>query len=700
MWHVAEQHQGTKPPKLNGTKASDTLETADTKHDPPVDRGKCAFQYLIAMLTIETTVWGFATSFGVLFDFYQHDPRSPIKPDPHANLILTLVGTINTGIIAATAPLISFCIAKNPGIRRTLMFSGLLVCTLSLFLSAYSTSAFHILLSQGIGYGIGGCALYFSALSHLPEWFDLRRGFANGLVFTGTGLGGLVFPLILNSLLSKFGSKFAMKVISALFAIPILLAVFFIRPRIANGHQRHDSSARSASSSYEKPATPSSENLFRNFRRCLTGIFWTYIFLNTVQSTAYYLPGLYLPTYSHCLGHGSVTGSALLSILNAGTILAQLVAGVLSDHYSPFLIGVTANILGGASVLVLWGALSQHGIVWLFVFAAFYGSTAGAWTSLYFRVLKHFISDPELLFCGYGILSMTRGIGNIVGGAISSALVSSTPTDPDQCSSFPKVDIIFVFLTSPKTNPQAKQKMAYLSFPTIIRFVFLSVSLVMGAPSKFRSVGNHAQGVSYTSAPVNYVPESNPVMNKKVYRLSRRSPSNPRIILSPGKSANSDLAEALLNAASVLRSDTAAVYSSISMLKKSGQLGRPEDFGDDVVFQLTEWQKHADMLRFLGDVKERTDFVDQMDEFSDDIALTLKSAAQALKQTLLGVNTIITEMPSIQYLLGPMVYNIRAIIADVHHRSEALANHNFSLQSNFDEDFSLCSTLESIKQFC
>ncbi|WAQ85571.1 hypothetical protein PtA15_6A199 [Puccinia triticina] len=440
MGQVTDQPQGFKfkLPKFNRTKASDELKTAETRHDPPADKGKCAIQYLIAMLTVETFVWGFATSFGVLLNFYQHDPRSPIKPDPHAKVILTLVGTINTGIIAATSPLISFWIAKKPGIRRPLMFSGLLTCTLSLFFSAYSTSAFHVLLSQGIGYGIGGCALYFSALSHLPEWFEQRRGFANGVVFTGSGLGGLVFPLMLDSLLAKFGPKVALQVITALFAIPLLVAVFFIRPRIANGHQRHDSSDQSLASSSEKQATPSSQNLFRNFYGCLTGIFWTYIFLNTVQSTVYYLPGLYLPTYSNCLGLGSMTGSYLVSILNAGTIFAQFAAGVLSDHYSPFLIGLTANVLGGASVLVLWGALSQHGIVLLFVFAAIYGCTAGAWTSLYFRVLKHFIPDPELLFCGYGILSMTRGIGIILGGPISSALVSSTPTDPHQCSSFPK----------------------------------------------------------------------------------------------------------------------------------------------------------------------------------------------------------------------------------------------------------------------
>ncbi|OAV86807.1 hypothetical protein PTTG_06679 [Puccinia triticina 1-1 BBBD Race 1] len=390
-------HQGSKLPIFNKSKSSDNLETVDTSwHDPPVDKGRCALQYLVAMFTIETFLWGFATSFGVLLNFYQDDPRSPIKSDPDAKAILTLVGTVNTGIMSTTAPLVSFWIAKKPGIRRPMMYSGLLVCTLSLFLSAYATSAFHILLSQGIGYGFGGCALYFSALSHLPEWFEVRRGLANGVVVTGTGLGGFVFPLLLDSLLAKYNAKFALQVIVKLETHTLPTSVLRRRCQAKFG-----------------------ELVPRIFSLFNVDFLDLYIFkhgpINRIS------PAGLVPS-DHCLGLGSITGSYLLSILHAGTIFAQLAAGALSDHYSPFLIGLTANVLGGASVFVLWGALSQNGIVWLFVFAAIYGCTA---------------ADPELLFCGYGILFMTRGVGNILGGPISSAIISSTQTSSHQCSGLP-----------------------------------------------------------------------------------------------------------------------------------------------------------------------------------------------------------------------------------------------------------------------
>jgi hypothetical protein len=78
-------------------------------------------------------VQGFATSFGVLFNFYRHDPRSPIKSDPNSKLILTLVGTISIGTIAGAGKL-HYSIGadmrtkrKNPDVKSSSSTSGFLL---------------------------------------------------------------------------------------------------------------------------------------------------------------------------------------------------------------------------------------------------------------------------------------------------------------------------------------------------------------------------------------------------------------------------------------------------------------------------------------------------------------------------------------------------------------------------------------------
>lgn len=402
-----------------------------------MDRGKFAFMYLAAMFTIETFVWGFATSFGVLFNFYRQDSRSPLpRKSEDTRVILSMVGTINIGIMASTAPFLSLWIAKRPDTRRGLMLFGVFTCGISLLLSSFSTSALHVLLTQGISYSIGGGALYSSAISYLPEWFEARRGLANGIVFAGTGAGGLIFPLLLNTLLSKYGVEITLRIAAAIITAVTLLAVFCVQPRITHFPQTKKSLDEGSSGGGKH--TPSGvRSVCKDFGQCLTWVFCTYLISNTYQSTVFYLPGVYLPTYSECLGLPAVTGSALVSLLNAGSVISQLGGGILSDYYSPHLIGLLSNLFGGASVLVFWGALGHHGAAGLFVFSATYGCTAGAWTSLFFSVLRDFITNRELVIVGYGVLSFTRGMGNIAGGPISSALVSSSATGQPQCGGFP-----------------------------------------------------------------------------------------------------------------------------------------------------------------------------------------------------------------------------------------------------------------------
>lgn len=46
---------------------------------------------------MEVVVWGFPTSFGVLLNAYMRDEK--YSKQPHAALLLPLIGTLSTGII-------------------------------------------------------------------------------------------------------------------------------------------------------------------------------------------------------------------------------------------------------------------------------------------------------------------------------------------------------------------------------------------------------------------------------------------------------------------------------------------------------------------------------------------------------------------------------------------------------------------------
>jgi hypothetical protein len=64
------------------------------------------------------------------------------------------------------------------------------------------------------------------------EWFYTRRGLASGIMFAGTGVGGTVFPFILDGLLMRYGYKATMISMGIGFFAVNAVSLVFIRRRI------------------------------------------------------------------------------------------------------------------------------------------------------------------------------------------------------------------------------------------------------------------------------------------------------------------------------------------------------------------------------------------------------------------------------------------------------------------------------------
>ena len=84
---------------------------------------------------------------------------------------------------------------------------GCPVVVLAVFLSSFATKVWHLILTQGILYAIGGNLVYYPIFMFIDEWFVRRKGFAFGIMWAGSGCGGLAGPLILHWGLSKYGVK-------------------------------------------------------------------------------------------------------------------------------------------------------------------------------------------------------------------------------------------------------------------------------------------------------------------------------------------------------------------------------------------------------------------------------------------------------------------------------------------------------------
>ncbi|KAJ3932404.1 MAG: MFS general substrate transporter [Lentinula lateritia] len=385
----------------------------------PVDGGFHAWAFLGASFLIEAIVWGFPDAFGVFLDAYLTDPA--YTSHPHASSLLPLIGPIASGIVYCVAPFLSPLINRYPNHRRTAMYVGLLLCWASLFAASYATNVVILLALQGVVYAFGAALLYFPSLSYLAEWFINLRGFANGVLFAGTGVGGIVLPLTISKLLSMYGPNVTVRILSVGIVVLLLPLMPFVKGRIPVGHV----------AGHVQPVSRGSSNSVKSWMGSY--FFWMLLVANTIQSFAYFVPILWLPTFASTLNLDSTTSSATLAMFHTGSVIGRLTMGYLSDSSLKqcFVLASSTLLATSVTIFVLWGVFSTN-LAGLFSFCIIYGLLAGGWPSLWSGFGKGLtLNDPTLSMTLFGILLFTRGIGNIASTPLSAALTgfsSSSPT--------------------------------------------------------------------------------------------------------------------------------------------------------------------------------------------------------------------------------------------------------------------------------
>ncbi|GAA94519.1 uncharacterized protein L969DRAFT_14266 [Mixia osmundae IAM 14324] len=373
---------------------------------PPVDRGRGAWQYLIASFFIEATIWGTPNSYGVFLAAYLD---RPIAKSAGATTLLPLVGVLSSGLMYLLSPLIFAYINRFPGHRKRLSWSGAIICASSLVISSFAKSAFQLVLTQGASYAIGGALIYYVNIASLSEWWVAKRGMANGIVFAGTAAGGLILPFVLNALIDRFGLERALQSLGVFTGLALACLLPLTRNRVPLS---------------KATGAPHATYGFASFP-VRNKALWIYFLANLLNSMAYFIPALWLPAFASALGLPASDGTAALAAINAAAVVSRIGLGFLSDRKSPHIIGGLTAMSSAAAILLIWGIASVT-FAWLLVFAIAFGALAGGYTSLWAASIREVAKDDaQATVLIYGIFSLTRGIGDVLVAPITAALFQS-----------------------------------------------------------------------------------------------------------------------------------------------------------------------------------------------------------------------------------------------------------------------------------
>lgn len=85
------------------------------------------------------------------------------------------------------APVSLYILEAWPSFRRRSSVLGLILVVITLIASSFSTAVWHLILTQGVLYAIGGSLLYSPTCFYLDEWFIKKKGLAFGIMWAGVG---------------------------------------------------------------------------------------------------------------------------------------------------------------------------------------------------------------------------------------------------------------------------------------------------------------------------------------------------------------------------------------------------------------------------------------------------------------------------------------------------------------------------------
>ncbi|KUJ19832.1 MFS monocarboxylate transporter [Mollisia scopiformis] len=369
---------------------------------PQADGGKDAWLFLAAGFMAEFMVWGLPFSFGVFQEYYTtHEPFSSQSSG------IAVIGTTATGVMYMIGLIIFPAYKQWPHLASISKWAGIPLMAAGLIGASFAQSVNHLIVTQGVLYALGGCIIYYPILMYIDEWFVQRKGLAYGIMWAGTGFGGLTIPFILNALLSKYGFRTTLRIWALALLVLALPLVHFLRPRL--------------------PISPSSQSPRYGLSFLKSSSFWLLQLGLVIESLGYFIPSIYLPLFARSLGLSPSIGTLLIALLNAAGVVATILFGMLVDRFHVTTVILLSSLGTTISVFLLWGLSTALPL--LVVFSIVYGFFAGGFVSTNAGVIKLVKQGDGSADVGIllGIISAARGVGAIASGPLSDAVLRGRP---------------------------------------------------------------------------------------------------------------------------------------------------------------------------------------------------------------------------------------------------------------------------------
>ncbi|KAH8808879.1 major facilitator superfamily domain-containing protein [Xylogone sp. PMI_703] len=327
----------------------------DNKDDFP-EGGLKAWSVVLGSFCASFSVFGIINCSSVLYDWMQTHQLKNYSPSQISWIFgFELFATFFFG-----APIGPIFDAYGP---RWLLLLGSVLLTLSMMLLGSCTEYWHFFIVYSVLNGMGGGLVNTPAIASIGHYFLTKRGNATGIAMTSGGVGGVIYPLMLQKLLPKIGFAWSTRIVGFITLFLLIVANLLITSRLPK--------KKIASLSSVLPDL----TVFKDkpFALLTFGIFLT--------EWGLFVPMTYIISEMVSHGHSLTFAYKILAVFNAGSILGRFAAGIVADMMGRLNTLIISIGFCVAMCLGLW-LPSGTSSAMIIVFAITFGVASGSNLSL------------------------------------------------------------------------------------------------------------------------------------------------------------------------------------------------------------------------------------------------------------------------------------------------------------------------------
>ncbi|KAJ3755384.1 MFS general substrate transporter [Lentinula raphanica] len=332
----------------------------------------------------------YTSSFGVYQDFYVQNYIRNASPSA-----ISWIGSINAFLLISGGVVAGRL--YDCGYFYPLIWGGSFLTAFSLFMLSLTkpNHYYQVLLSQGLGAGIGGGLTYVPSVAITAQYFTTKRAIAMTIIASGSSIGAIIHPIMLNNTIGKLGFNDAVRASAGLVAGLLLTACSLMRTRTTPVQQQHQSSSVS-------------------LKVIVTD--WAYIAATLglmTFSVGFYFPQFYiqLDASAHNLSQNFAFYS--LVILNSASAVGRLLSGFFVNKLEA---GNMITVSTAICAAVIYGMIGLSSVTSVVFIAMFYGLFAGSYVGLINPLLASLSRSSSEIGLRMGIAFFFSGTP--IGGAL------------------------------------------------------------------------------------------------------------------------------------------------------------------------------------------------------------------------------------------------------------------------------------------